>query len=669
MRLRAEFLLLAWLAAPLPGAEQTFAFQVAGNDPGPWPRILAAIGLTPGAGGSSGVYVVRPDAAGSPRQWLQRAEQGALVVVEGESDLAEALGFKAGRQRIAVRNVEDLRRPGLAIIWERGLDLPVFETPARARVFARERWRRSPLMAGFRRGAGAVLWLAVTPGAQGYERFPYLPQALVDLGLAPPLHSARLWSFFDSAYRARVDLDYFARRWRQAGIAALHVAAWHYWEPDAGRDRWLAELIEACHRNAVLVYAWIELPHVSQKFWDDHPEWREKTALGQDAHLDWRRLMNLANPGCERAVLAGVRELARRFDWDGLNLAELYFESLEGAANPARFTPFNDDVRREFRQLRGFDPDQALAGNNPVGLAAFLDYRAALARRLQEKWMGELARLRGPDTDLVVTHVDDRWDTRMRELIGADAARLLPLAARHDFTFLVEDPATIWHFGPERYPQIAARYQRIAPRPEKLAIDINIVERYQDVYPTKQQTGTELFQLVHLASRAFPRVALYVESSILGDDLPLLPSAAAVVERIERVGGKLVVVSPRGVGVAWQGPAAVDGRLWPVLTGGTIWLPAGAHAIEAAAGEPPLRLLDLNGELKTAAVQRDGVEFSYDSTARALAVLDRRPGRVEVDGEEAATRLVENGRGWVLFLPRGQHVVNVTAERSTVAAR
>ena len=29
-----------------------------------------------------------------------------------------------------------------------------------------------------RQGSGAVLWIAVSPGARGYERFPYLPQAL-----------------------------------------------------------------------------------------------------------------------------------------------------------------------------------------------------------------------------------------------------------------------------------------------------------------------------------------------------------------------------------------------------------------------------------------------------------------------------------------------------------
>ena len=107
-------------------------------------------------------------------------------------------------------------------------------------------------------------------------------------------------------------------------------------------------MIDACHRKGIQVYAWLELPHVSERFWDEHPEWREKTALLQDAQLDWRKLMNLTN----RAAFAGRSRrhgLIDRFDWDGVNLAELYFESLEGHENPARFTPMNDDVRAEFR--------------------------------------------------------------------------------------------------------------------------------------------------------------------------------------------------------------------------------------------------------------------------------------------------------------------------------
>src|SRR3954471_12070009 len=285
--------------------------------------------------------------------------------------------------------------------------------------------------------------------------------------------------------------------------------------------------------------------------------------------------MNLQNPECRRDVEKEVGALLGRFDWDGVNLAELYFESLEGAANPSRFTPMNLDIRAEFQSQYGLDPLQLFRDPAPphAQRETFLNYRADLARRIQEQWLGELeiARRTKPHLDLVLTHVDDRFDTGMRAAIGADAARVLPLLDTHSFTFLIEDPATVWHLGPQRYRTIADRYRQLTTRRDKLAIDLNIVERYQNVYPTKQQTGTELFQLVHNAAASFPRVALYFENSLLPPDLALLPSAASAVTRIERAGARTIVDSTSGVGLPWKGPAAVDGVAWPVADGDVVW--------------------------------------------------------------------------------------------------
>jgi hypothetical protein len=557
-------------------------------------------------------------------------------------------------------------------VWEETVTAPRFDLPPQAKVFASEKWDHAPVLAGFRHGKGAILWLATSLGPRGYSRYPYIAQALTDLGMSAPFRSARLWAFFDSSYRARVDLDYFAPRWRAAGISALHVAAWHYWERDPERDAYLQRLIEACHSNAIQVYAWLELPHVSDRFWDQHPEWREKTAIGQDAQLDWRKLINLTNRDAFREVSAGLHGLAARFDWDGLNLAELYFESLEGHENPARFTPLNRDVRVDFRKHAGFDPvdvfspeNDRYAGKSPESLRQFLDYRAELARAQQAEWIAEVESIRKtkPWLDLTLTHVDDRLDTTMRAKIGADTSKTLPLLGEHDFTFLIEDPATTWNLGPQRYTQIAARYRDVTPRPDKLAVDINIVERYQDVYPTKQQTGLELFQLVHASSAAFPRVALYFENSIAPADLPLLAASAAIVDRAENTAGRIVIESPRGVGLAWQGPASVDGRAWPIRGANTLWLPPGTHSVEPSATEAPLRLTDLNADLLSAKAISSGAEFVYQSSARAFAILDRAPSRVEIDGEPVAHS------GTLLQLPRGQHLVTVTLAPNTRSAR
>ncbi len=290
------------------------------------------------------------------------------------------------------------------------------------------------------------------------------------------------------------------------------------------------------------------------------------------------------------------------------------------------------------------------------GLRAFLDYRAGLARRIQAEWIDALDGMRRtkPHLDLVLTHVDDRFDAGMRDALGADAAAVLPLLEEHEFTFLVEDPATVWNLGPQRYPEIARRYRPLTRRPGKLGIDINVVERYQDVYPTKKQTGTELFQLLNLASRSFPRVMLYFESSVLAPDLPLLAAATGAAVRVQPAGAGLAVESLYGGGVAWKGPARVDGRLWPATNGERLWLPAGAHSVEPASAEPPVRILDFNGDLRTAAVRPDAIEIAYQSFSRAIARLDRAPSGLEVDGVETPV----NG-GTILLLPRGQHVATI----------
>lgn len=661
MRFPAASLLLLLFIPALHTASLPY-FSVLSDDSGSWPDILSSIGLERQPASQAHIFVARAGASASA-EWTARVEQGAILILEGESSLAEMFGFKRGKDSVRVASLADVHSPKLPIVWEKSMELPVFNIPANAQVFARERWNGVPLSAGERRGAGAVLWIAVPPGEHGYERFPYLLEALCDLGMEPPFRSSRLWAFFDSAYRSRVDLDYFAPRWRRSGIAALQVAAWHFYDSDPENDRYLKELIEACHREGILVYAWLEMPHVSEKFWADHPEWREKTALLQDAQLDWRKLMNLTNRDCFHAVSAGVKQLVTRFDWDGVNLAELYFESLEGMANASRFTPMNDDVRALFREQAGFDPIELFgARKDDVSRRTFLDFRADLARKMQEEWLGELeaVRIEKPQLDLVLTHVDDRFDTGMRDAIGADAARVLPLLGSHNFTFLIEDPATVWNLGAQRYQAIAERYRPLTPHSEKLAIDLNIVDRYQNVYPTKQQTGTELFQLVHQAAANFQRVALYFENSLLPSDLNLLPSAAAKVTRIDRFGAKTVVESANGVGLPWKGAATVDDLPWPVADSDTLWLPPGAHTIEPAKDAPGLRIVRLNADLVGARqISAGSVEFSYESSSRAIAIFDRRPLKLSVDGADEPPQFAGPK---TILLPRGQHVVTIVSE-------
>jgi hypothetical protein len=321
----------------------------------------------------------------------------------------------------------------------------------------------------------------------------------------------------------------------------------------------------------------------------------------------------------------------------------------------------NADVRSDFANLAGYDPIELwTTRSDQTSRRQFLEYRVQLAGRIQQEWINEIEKLRQrkPYLDLVLTHVDDRFDPGIRDAIGADASLLLPLLDSHSFTFLIEDPATVWNLGAQRYRAIAEKYHALTPQDGRLAIDLNIVERYQNVYPTKQQTGIELFQLVHQAAASFPRLALYFENSLQPLDLRLLSSAAASVSRVSRLGPKTVVEATAGVGLPWKGAAKIDGALWPVIDDATVWLPAGAHGVETAADHRSLRLLRVNAELNSARyVDSSTVEFTYQSQCRAFVIVDRVVQSLEIDGQPAAVPA-----STTLLLPKGQHVVTVTAQ-------
>ncbi len=649
------------MLSALPCIAATFEVPVGFQEP--WVTLLSSAGHAQSTSGSADIYVAPPNFAASS-EWQRRAENGAAIILQGSSPVAAAFDFTPSGSTVPVVHVVDEHNPALPIIWSQSVELPRYEIPAAAHVFVKERWTGAPVVAGLRVGAGAVLWLATDPGPNGYERFPYFMQALADLGFGPSFRSSQLWAFFDYAYRSRADPDYLAQRWRAAGISALHAAAWHFYDSDVTRDEYLRQLIEACHRHGILVYAWLELPHVSEQFWNAHPAWREKTALLQDAELDWRKLMNLQNPECAAAVRAGLQSMMKRFDWDGVNLAELYFESLEGTANPARFTPMNDDVRAAFREQSGWDPLEIRSTRaDPASIRQFLDFRAGLAAKMQQDWLNFAEQLRGfkPDLDIVLTHVDDRFDTGMKDAIGADASHALSLLDSQPFTFMIEDPATVWNLGPRRYPEIAQKYRSLTPHADRLAIDINIVDRYQDVYPTKQQTGGELFELVHVAASVFPRVALYFENSILKPDLALLSAASALVSRFSqnKSKGQVSLDSPTDVELLWPLKSAlVDGKPWPLISKTAVRLPAGPHIVEFSADTPPIAISDLNATLLAAGMDHESAWLRYSSSSRAIMTLDRKPAAIELDGKPFETACLAS-TDCTILLPRGDHEVAI----------
>jgi hypothetical protein len=74
-------------------------------------------------------------------------------------------------------------------------------------------------------------------------------------------------------------------------------------------------------------------------------------------------------------------------------------------------------------------------------------------------------------------------------------------------------------------------------------------------------------------------------------------------------------------------------------------------------------MLDFNGILKSAqSLSGRRIEFSYQGTSRAIALLDCKPVRIEIDGFDAPIDMRVAARHFALMLPRGQHVVTMQAE-------
>src|ERR1700722_18828678 len=192
MRLRNRILVAAIASAPF-CAGGTFA--VVGPQAGSSPSILSSARHLPAPASSAEIFVAT---TGTPItvDWKSKVEKGAALILEGASPLAASFGYRARPETVSVVHLVDIHNPTLPIIWEKTIELPRYDVPAAARVFAKDRWTSAPLIAGERIGAGAVLWIAAAPRQNGYERFPYLMQALADLGFESAARSSQLWAFF-----------------------------------------------------------------------------------------------------------------------------------------------------------------------------------------------------------------------------------------------------------------------------------------------------------------------------------------------------------------------------------------------------------------------------------------------------------------------------------------
>jgi hypothetical protein len=165
MRLPGSVLLVCALSG---AAAELPYFSVLSEDGGAWPEILSSIGLQAKPPGLARIFVVRAGAPGSS-EWTARVEGGAVLILEGESSLAESFGFRRGKENARVASLTDVHNPQLAIVWENALELPVFELPEGARVFASDTHERRLGEADYLAGDYSIADIATFPWVARHE--------------------------------------------------------------------------------------------------------------------------------------------------------------------------------------------------------------------------------------------------------------------------------------------------------------------------------------------------------------------------------------------------------------------------------------------------------------------------------------------------------------------
>src|SRR5204863_7170123 len=153
---------------------------------------------------------------------------------------------------------------------------------------------------------------------QGWEFLPSLGSDTAQLlGRTGPTRDAA--EFYFDPGTIKLSPEQAAARF--AGARAVFVAGWNY-----GYLTYpYAQLIAALHARGVRAYAWLEPPMVNLTLWNAHPECREITRSGRQAVVDWRSLVALEIPRCFDLAWNVWRGLLTSYDWDGADVAELYF--------------------------------------------------------------------------------------------------------------------------------------------------------------------------------------------------------------------------------------------------------------------------------------------------------------------------------------------------------
>lgn len=613
---------------------------------------------------------------------LGYVEKGGKLITEGKTPLAQRLGIGFEARVVETSEIRELTLPVETLQWTP----PVAHSPCFARdaqILAKDEWLDVPLALVKPLVRGEVLYLAArfdpfTP--YGMSRFPYFHHYLrTFLGVPFTVRRNTLEYYFDPGLRQNTSWEKLVKRWKASGVKVIYLATWHFYR-DYQFD--YDYFIQLCHEHGIAVYAWFEFPQVTPLLWEEHPEWREKTATGKDGQTHWRYLMNLFNVEAREAARDYFRSILSDYNWDGVNLAELNFDTNLGTQDPHNFTPMNMDVREAFREQEGFDPlllfdtsSSYYCRENAEALAKFLAFRTQITKDLHLFFLEELEEIKKAtqkNIEVILTVMDTLNHPELIEDCGIDILDIITLMDRFPFMLQVQDPSRSWTNPPSRYYDYYMLYRNYIEDEERLMFDINIIVR-RDIasrhLTSPILTGTELAMTVHYAAMPSGRVGIYSEYTVHPFDMDMLPYVMGSDVKIEKRGDGYSVSTQAPFILSLNGSnyqPYVNREKWPFYGTTGIALPSGQYhlsfeKIRMFNFQPLGTRILLEGDIRS--IKAEGASYSvvYESRIPVPLTFSRPLEWLKIDSVPLS--LKTNSLGAVL--PSGRHELDISTGSQT----
>ena len=620
---------------------------------------------------------------------LQFVKKGGCLITDRRSKLTTALNIRFLDTEMKVHAVRDKLFPQEHITWAENQLIRKFETSEQDEAYCVDAATGLPIVIGRKFEKGKILFFGTAFDANsmyGYSNFPYALEYVKDyFDIKPVVKKNNLEFYFDPGLRKTTSIESSIKQWVKEGIRIVHVGAWHEypkWKYDYAR------LIKLAHENGILVIAWIEAPQVSLKFYQNHPEWHEKNYKNEDVSSGWRNPVALEDEKCLQASIDEYLKLLKGFDWDGVNLAELYFDSDKGFENPAKFHPMHPAACAEVMSKYKINLKKIFDTNSPFYWKTNAHVRECVTKYRSEKIYELhdkiLTAIYGfakskPGFQIMVTSMDSYGSPELKEEIGVDCDHIIELQKKYGFLLQVEDPANKWSTEPNRYKKIGELYAQKLGGTDKLLLDLNILQfRNKDIvtpFPTLVPTGIESYQLINSSALGAPRYTIYSEATVNPQDIPMFSFASASQVEYGQTDAGYDVDSPTSFTIQLPKKykiVLVDDQHIIGNRDNEFLIPAGAHTILYDDDKLPgfstveiqPQIMSFTGNLLKIKYEMRSVIFTYVSQGRGIVSLSQAPSKIKIDGKLVDTEVMQGRDCYSFFVPDGKHDVVVTTGNS-----